>query len=329
MPQTLLGYKNYSHLTLNDRIRIETLTHLGISQTEIAAAVGCSQSTVSRELRRNQPPKNKVKYNAEKAHQRSSERKYNAAKKMHLNNPLIRKYVHEMIVIGWSPEQIAGRIKIDYPGLKTNYESIYLYIYKEKTELIQYLPKRHRKRKKRGLKVKNRVGKILNRISIDERPEIVNTRSRVGDLEIDTLGSRKSKKCVQVIVDRKTHYVHINLLENKSTEEMMDKARRSLEKLPPEFRRTITFDNGTENAGHMKLKTELGIETYFCHPYHSWEKGTVENTIGIIRRVFPKSTNFSNVTDEELKELEKKLNNRPRKCLNFMTSNEVMKLCTS
>lgn len=329
MHQTLSGYKNYIHLTLNDRIRIETLTQLGLSQTEIAAAVGCSQSTVSRELKRNQPPKNKVRYNAEKAHQRSSERKFAAAKKTHLNNPLIREYVHKMLLIGWSPEQIAGRIGIDHPGLKTNYESIYLYIYNERTDLIQYLPKRHRKRKKRGLKVKNRVGKILHRIPIDERPEIVNTRSRVGDLEIDTLGSRKSKKCVQVIVDRKTHYTHINLLENKSTEEMMNKAIKSLKKLPPEFRRTITFDNGTENAGHIRLKNELEIETYFCHPYHSWEKGTVENTIGIIRRVFPKSTNFSNVTNEELKDLEKKLNNRPRKCLNFMTSKEVMKLCTS
>ncbi|MDV0446412.1 hypothetical protein MsAg5_02450 [Methanosarcinaceae archaeon Ag5] len=110
---------------------------------------------------------------------------------------------------------------------------------------------------------------------------------------------------------------------------MMDKALESLKQLPAEFRKTITFDNGTENAGHELLIKELDIETYFCHPYHSWEKGTVENTISLIRRYYPKTTNFSKVSWEELKNLENRLNNRPRKCLNFMTSYEVMKLCTS
>ncbi|MCL2550296.1 MAG: IS30 family transposase [Methanimicrococcus sp.] len=327
MLQTLSGYKKYSHLTLKDRIKIEILSFLNKTQTEIAAAVGCSQSTVSRELRRNQPPKNKVKYNSEQAHNRSDERKRNSAKKERLKNHVIREYVHDKIKIGWSPEQIVGRIRLEH-SLKTNHESIYQYIYNEKTDMIQYLPKRHRKRKKRGLKVKNRVGKIPNRISITERPEIVNRRIRIGDLEIDTMGSRKAKECLQVIVDRVTHYTTINLLKDKSTGEMMDNAIKSLEKMPSEFKRTITFDNGTENAAHERLR-ELGIETYFCHPYHSWEKGTVENTIGLIRRVFPKSTNFSRVSNEQIKELENKLNNRPRKCLNFMTANEVMKLCTS
>jgi IS30 family transposase len=328
MLQTLSEYKTYKHLTLEDRIRIEVLLFLNKTQAEIAAAVGCSQSTVSRELKRNQPPKNKVKYKGEKAHQRSEERKQNAAKKERLKNPFIREYVHDKIKNGWSPEQIAGRIQLDYPGIKINHESIYLYIYKERTDLIQYLPRRHRRRKKRGLKVKNRVGKIPNRISIDERPEIVNARIRTGDLEIDTMGSRKAKQCLQVIVDRKTRYTHINLLKDKSANEMMDKAIESLETMPSEFKRTVTFDNGTENTAHMRLK-ELGIDTFFCHPYHSWEKGTVENTIGLIRRVLPKSTNLSKVSKEQVKELEKKLNNRPRKCLNFMTAIEVMKLCTS
>ncbi|MDV0447773.1 hypothetical protein MsAg5_16870 [Methanosarcinaceae archaeon Ag5] len=205
MNQTISEYKKYSHLTLNERIRIETFSRLGVSQSEIAAAIGRSQSTISRELRRNQPPKNKVKYNAEKAHERYSDRILNAAKKEHLKNPEVRKYVHEKIVIGWSPEQIAGRIQIEMEGLKTNYESIYQYIYNVCPKLIQYLPKRHRKRKKRGMKNKTRVGKILNRISIDERPVIVNDRIRVGDLEIDTFGSRKSKQCGQIIVDRVTH----------------------------------------------------------------------------------------------------------------------------
>jgi len=328
MLQTHSEYKTYRHLMLEDRIKIEILLSFGKTQIEIAAAVGCSQSTISRELKRNQPPKNKVDYNAHRSQQRSDDRKHHAAKKERFTHPFIREYVLDKITIGWSPEQIAGRIQLEYPELKTNYESIYQYIYNEKTDLIPLLPKRHRKRKKRGLKIKNRVGKIPNRISIDERPEIVNKRIRTGDLEIDTLGSRKSKQCLQVITDRMTHYTMINLLKDKSADEMMDKAIKRLEKMPAEFRRTITFDNGTENAAHMKLK-DLGMETYFCHPYHSWEKGTVENTIGLVRRVFPKSTNFSTVSNEQVKKLEKLLNNRPRKCLNFMTSNEVMKLCTS
>lgn len=328
MLQTSLGYKNYKHLTLNDRIRIDILSNLNKTQTEIAAAIGCSQSTVSRELRRNQPPKNKVRYNAEKAHQRSNNRKYNAAKKERLKNLTIRNYVEDKIRLGWSPEQIAGRINLEYPKLKTNYESIYLYIYNERNDLIKHLPKKHRKRMKRGLKNKNRIGKIPFRISIDDRPEIVNERIRIGDWEIDTVGSRKSKKCLQVMVERVTRYTIINFLDNKSTTEMMDKAIQSLKKFPAELRKTMTFDNGTENAAHTRLH-KLGFETFFCHPYHSWEKGTVENTNGIIRRFFPKSTNFSAITIEEVKSVEYRINNRPRKCLNFMTSYEVMKLCTS
>ena len=169
---------------------------------------------------------------------------------------------------------------------------------------------------------------ILNRISIDERPEIVNKRIRPGDLEIDAVISKGSKHCLQVIVDRVTRHVTINQLKDKSANEMMDKAIESLKKMPEEFRKTITFDNGSENAAHMRL-AGLGIDTYFCHPYHSWEKGSVENIIGIIRRYLPKGTNFSKISNEQIKELERLLNNRPRKCLNFMTANEVMKLCTS
>ncbi|WNY25207.1 IS30 family transposase IS4351 [Methanolapillus millepedarum] len=284
-----------------ERIQISIYSHSGKTQTEIAAALGRSQSTVSRELRRNQPPKNTVKYNAQKAHERSTQRKLNAAKKERLKDPVIKDYAHDKIRLGWSPEQIAGRINIDLPGKQTNYETIYLHLYQERTDLIQYLPKRHRKRKKRGLKIKNRVGKIPDRISIDERPEVVNERSRAGDLEIDTVWSRRSSACLQVIVDRVTHFTWINLLKDKSAMEMVDKAIQCLKDLPPELRRTITFDNGTENAAHRKLKEILDIDTYFCHPYHSWEKGTVENTIGIIRRIFPKSTDFSKVTVEQIK----------------------------
>ncbi|WNY26561.1 IS30 family transposase ISCARN114 [Methanolapillus ohkumae] len=241
----------------------------------------------------------------------------------------IRRYVHEKLKNRWTPEQIAKRISMDYPNLKTNYESIYRYIYSVGKELIQYLPRHHRIRRKRGKESKKHEGKISNRVSIEDRPEFVNLRIRVGDFEIDTLGSQKSKSCLQVIVDRVTRYTWINLLNDKSAHEMMEKAIATLKQLDPAFRKTITFDNGTENAAHMRLKDELDIDTYFCHTYSSWEKGTVENTIGIIRRIFPKSTNFSLISIKQVKELEEWLNNRPRKCLNFMTPLEVMKLCTS
>ncbi|MDR2944787.1 MAG: IS30 family transposase [Methanosarcinales archaeon] len=146
-------------------------------------------------------------------------------------------------------------IGIDKTGLKTNYKSIYQYIYKDKKDLIRFLPRRHRVRKKRGLKTQNRVGKILDRTSIENRPEIVNERSRFGDWEIDTMGSRKAKQCVQVIVEKKSRFVIISLLQDKSTKEMMDKAVESLKMFPKDMRKTITFDNGTENTGHMKLRS--------------------------------------------------------------------------
>jgi IS30 family transposase len=161
-------------------------------------------------------------------------------------------------MIGWSPEQIVGRIGIDKPELKTNYESIYQYIYKDKKDLIRFLPRRHRVWKKRGRKTQNRVGKIPDRISIENRPEIVNERSRFGDWEIDTMGSRKAKQCVQVIVERKSRFVIINLLKDKSTKEMMDKAVESLKKFPTDMRKTIAFDNGTEKYGTYEIERGVG-----------------------------------------------------------------------
>jgi len=196
--------KHYKHLTENDRYKIEFLLFWAATQIMIAAAIGCAQSTISREIRRNRPFKNNVKYKHKAAQRRADQRKWNAAKKELLKDPVIRKYVHEKIKAGWSPEQIAGRLPIDHPGLKTNYESIYLYIYKVATDLIKCLPKRHRKRNKRGLKKETRVGKIPFRNSIDERPEIVNMRGRIGDWEIDTIVSRKSKFCLQVMIERYT-----------------------------------------------------------------------------------------------------------------------------
>ncbi|WNY23100.1 IS30 family transposase ISMae39 [Methanimicrococcus hongohii] len=228
-------------------------------------------------------------------------------------------YVREQIKMGWSPEQISGRIKKDKPGLKTNYESIYQYIYKVEQNLIGCLARRHRRRKKRGLKKERRIGKIPDRVSIEDRPKIVDERSEFGHWEIDTVVSRESKACLMVAVERKSRFMIIRKLNDKSTKEMMDKAIEFFKTLPENMRKTITFDNGTENAGHMRLKDELNMDTYFCRPYHSWEKGTVENSIGLIRRQCPKKTNFAYVSIEELDKLEKQINNRPRKCLNYMT----------
>jgi IS30 family transposase len=176
---------------------------------------------------------------------------------------------------------------------------------------------------KKGHSRKHQKSHIPNRVSISERPEIVEKRERIGDWEADTIVSRQSKVAINVLTDRKSRVAFLKRLQQKTKEETKLAILGSLGKYPANYRYTITYDNGAENTEHEEINKILDIKSYFCEPYHSWEKGTVENTIGLIRRWIPKKTDLANVSEIEIAGIESWLNNRPRKCLNYKTPSEV------
>jgi transposase, IS30 family len=322
--------RNYSHISLTERELISLYQAQGKSVNDIGRLLNRSASTISRELKKNAPPVHKNYYVGYRAHQRSKDRTKAAHKRPRLKNDLIRDYVENKLKLGWSPEQISGRLGLDHPGNKISHEAIYQYIYKEQRELIRLLPRAHKKRQKRGHTRKHRNSHIPNRVPIENRPESVDARIEAGHWESDTLGSRLSKAALVVNVERKTRVTLISKIDYKTAFNTKDSIIQKLSVLPKKLRQTITYDNGYENSLHENVSKALQIKSYFCAPNASWQKGTVENTNGLIRRFFPKKTDFLVISDNEVQLVEFLLNNRPRKCLNYLTPYEslLVECCT-
>ena len=216
---------------------------------------------------------------------------------------------------------------LDLEGQTISHEAIYQYIYKERHDLVEALTRHHRKRQKRGHSRKHRKPHIPNRISIEKRPKFIDKRIQAGHWERDSLVSRASKSCLDVKVERKSRKLLLNKLKRKTAEAVRIVVITSLKSFPSHLRRSLTYDNGSEHAEHEKINKALGTRSYFCHPYSSWERGTNENTNGLIRRFLPKKTDFSKVSVKQIKRIEFLLNNRPRKCLNYKTPAEVFLRC--
>jgi IS30 family transposase len=320
--------KCYSHLSLAEREEIAIALEQGQSLRSIAFSLGRSPSSVSREIQRNSPPLNKVKYRGNRAQRRAEDRSRRSHAKERLANPLVKAYVQSHLIHdGWTPEGIAGRLPLDFPGLTTNYESIYLWIYTERRDLIPYLVRGHKKRHKRPSGKKSRVSKIPNRVDITERPPQVDLRTVAGHWEVDTVVSRESKACVAVLVERKTRFFIVILMKDKTASTMHEAVAVALKGLPAGLRKTLTYDNGLENALHELTNAELGVTSYFCKPYHSWEKGSIENRNGILRRYFPKKHNWRLTTQKKIDKVVSKINATPMKCLGFKTPAEVFAKC--
>jgi len=317
--------KGYKQLSVDERDLIGTLKASGKSIGDIGKMLGRNKSTISRELLRNGPPIYTEYYLPHKAHERAIKRRSQSRKITRLKSVEIKEYVSSKLVIRWSPELIAGRLQIEHPGLKISHEAIYQWIYNDAKEYIPYLVRRHRKRWEKGHSRKHQKPSIPCRVSIDERPAYIGKRKQVGHWEADTAVSRQSKKALHIMIERKSRYTMLDKLERRGAKDVRETIIRRLSKKPPQMRRTITYDNGSENVSHVMVNNNVGTKSYFCNPYRSWEKGTVENTIGIVRRFLPKKTDFATVSHEELENIENWLNNRPRKCLNFMTPNEAYK----
>jgi len=315
----------YIHLSSEERDKIAYLRAKGKGITEIAKIIGRHKTTISRELKRNKSPTYNV-YLANKAHQRAIKRKQLSVQRSRIRNPIIRKYIMKKLKLKWSPELIAGRLPMDRPGLHISHEAIYQFIYDKEThkkyDLVKYLTRAHKKRKLKTHSHRHKNLHIPRWISIKERPQEANMRIQPGHWEADTIISRRSKVSLGIILERVSRRIHIAKLPAKTAAYFRAALTRRLSRYPQYLRLSITYDNGCENVEHEYTNKVLGTKSYFCEPFHSWEKASLENVVGIIRRFFPKKTDFALLTKEQVKRVENLINTRPKKCLHYKTPNE-------
>lgn len=318
-----------SNLTFYDRSRIEYyLNFKRLSLRDISKYINRDVSVISREIKRHKPQFSS--YNAELAQRAAIRKSHNTNKRKIDKDWDLQRYVLSKLKLDWSPEQIAGRLT-EYPplGLENQHlcmESIYQYIYNQddgEGAWYQYLRRAKRKRQKRYFR-KSRLPVITGKISIHDRPNVINNRSRYGDWETDLMCFGKSKVAVSVQYERKGQYTNITKINNKRADTNYEVLASLKEKFPANFTKSITFDNGPENANHLQLKYDHNIKTYFCDIYSSWQKGGVENLNGLLRQYLPKRINPNTISNEYIRNIQELLNERPRKKLGYLTPAEVM-----
>lgn len=306
---------SYTQLTRAQRYQIKALLKTGHPKAEIAAVIGVHRSTIYRELKRNIGQRN---YRPKQAHEKAlSKRKCTAKLRI---MPQDWQLVEEKLRKNWSPEQISGSMKkMDF---SISAEWIYQYVYADKRaggELWKHLRQQKKRRKRAG--GRDRRGKIPNRVGIEKRPALVNERKRLGDWEGDTIIGKGHRGAVLTLVERKSGYVLLGKLPRRTADHVTVQATRLLGAIP--YRKTLTLDNGKEFAGHEKIASQTDIEIYFARPYASWERGTNENTNGLIRQYLPKERRLDDLEEQELQMIMLALNQRPRKRLDFRTPHEV------
>lgn len=309
----------YFQLTREQRYQIEVLYRTGVKRSEIAREIGVHRSTVTRELRRN--GSGRWKYNASRAIRMARER--HEQKRKHRIDDAVWARVKSLLLQKWSPEQISGRLRLEAIA-RLSHETIYLYVYRDKEKggfLYQYLRRQHRYRKrihkyhKRGFREPRRP--------ISERPAAVDERSRFGDWEADTIIGLGGRQAIVSLVERKSLYCFLQKVSSKSAEVVRDAIRQTLWPIK-NLVLTITSDNGTEFALHKEIANSLDADFFFADPYSSWQRGTNENTNGLVRQYFPKRSDFALIPDDLVHWVNCSLNNRPRKTLGYRTPSEVL-----
>jgi IS30 family transposase len=311
----------FKHLSLEEREKLFLWNETGVSFREIGRRLKRDHKTISYEIEQN------TKYGRKylpciaqrRAERVSLKQRYQAP----LKGPEIFLYVREKLRCFWTPDMISGRIGIDTKGSSIDGETIYRYIYSKK--LWRYLPTGRRKRmKKLGRKIRNK-GKVPNAVSIDLRSKVAGRRKQPGHWETDNIeGPRSSRPALSVTVERAVRFHVVSKIPNQTASVKSKALVERLSMFPGRVLRSITQDNGKENYSHEVTGKILGTKMYFCHPYHSWEKGTVENRNKALRRFFPKGTDFTYVSEEEVKAVENILNNQPMRCLGYLKPYEKM-----
>ncbi|OIO45522.1 MAG: hypothetical protein AUJ28_04185 [Parcubacteria group bacterium CG1_02_37_51] len=316
--------RSYSHFTQEDRIMLSMLINKGFKQVEIAREINKSQSAISRELNRNRIDIGSS-YHAGVAKRMYMVRQIKAhyCRKRIVNDKWLEKYIVKHLKLYWSPEQIVGRLRKNY-DVVVCHETIYQYIYKQRSDLKSYLRcKKGRYRRRYGTRIREKQREEAKKKRIDQRPNIIEQRIRVGDFEGDTIVGKRSTGSLVTHVDRTSRYVYIDYVIQATANNIKNIAISRFNSIPKQKRHTITYDNGKEFNGYERIAKETKTSIYFAYPYHSWERGTNENTNGLIRQFFPKKSSFKNTTKYKVQYVQRLLNSRPRKCLNYLTPYEI------
>ena len=323
----------YTHLTAEEREVIYRMSSNGETMTAIAEQLGRHPGTISRELRRNSRTvrsRHIVRrcYSAVSA-QKMAEQRRHQKRSRKLDCPELQKAVCAKLNERWSPEQIAGRLKLDHPDSRARHlchQTIYSWIHEQKhlfPQLLQNLRRRGKRYRYGRLNVRQM---FPERRRIEDRPEVVNGRGRVGDWEGDTVHGAGRSGHLATFVDRRSGFLVAGKLQRLESVTLTNRTRDMFRKIPKRFRRTLTLDNGVEFSDHLRLERLTDLQIWFARPYCSGDRGTNENTNGLLRDYFPKKMKFDEITHQELAKVVSALNNRPRKRLGYRTPSEVFNL---
>ena len=323
----------YTHFRIEEREKIQELRWRKVSIRNIAKILGRSHSSVVRELNRHNRGRIYT-YKPRLAQERALEKRKSRGRKNRLKNKKIRAYVITHLKKHWSPEQISGRMKKENVG-HISHEAIYQFIYaqvhrngwgklrKGHEDLRIYLRRKRKRRLKKGTRRCQRIFRPKGD-SIDTRPTEVDLQTRIGDWEGDTVESCDHKPGVNTLLERKTGLFLVTRVFDKTSVATVAAIKRRMDALPSAMKKTITLDNGPENTNWQMIEEKTMLKTFFAHPYHSWERGANENANGLLREYFPKKTDFTQISDEEISKVEYDLNTRPRKRLNWSTPLEAI-----
>jgi IS30 family transposase len=325
---------SYTQLTLVERFVIYHMRVVGCGVRQIARELGRHHSTISRELERNTTAEGLSPMWISHAQRLCEQRRQRARHRRRADNAVLGRYVQERLSAHWSPQMIAGRLPVDFPGdtaMRISHEAVYRWIYagaKLGGQLYRCLPYR-RKRRRKQRRCSARCAPIAGRVPISQRPTEIDTRKHFGHWEADTIYGSKTKHCLLTHVERKTRFLILTKIEDRSASSVAQAHIAQFSQLPQQWRQSVTVDNGSEFAQFSRVEQACSLRFYFADPYCAWQRGSNENTNGLIRRYLPKGTDFSQVDDTYLAKLAENLNNRPRRCLNYRTPTELVTLSFS
>ena len=314
--------RRYSQLDLDERIELNCLRDAGCSLRKIGKLMSRSHATISRELKRNSLPK--AGYKPARADIMAGVRCDRLCKLQRLST--LREHVHDRLAMGWSPEQIAGRLRQQQSKHTLSHETIYRYVYRKqvrKLRLYRYLP--HAKAK-RGLRYfKRRREPLPERMNIANRAQAIEDRQQFGHWEGDLMQFRTQRGAILNVTERTTRFSLISSLPDKRAQSTGQKIVAQLRQLPPAARRSITFDLGTEFRDHEAMKNKLGVDIWYCDPHSPWQRGMIENSNGILRRDMPRKSDIKDYTQNDIEMIQFMVNSTPRKCLGYKTPRAVQR----
>lgn len=323
----------YKHFTPDKRNELAALLRAGVKKKDIAKQLRKDRTTIWRERKRGAGANGKYYTRKSKRLAKEKRIKANARFKKIENDKYLRKHIIKKLKRYWSPEQVAGRWNKRHKRKRICKDTIYKYVYEKRKDLVKYLRcQKGKYRRRYGTRIREKQKEALKKRRIDQRPEIINQRVRIGDWEGDTIKGQGKSGYILTNVERKSGYLAATRIGRDTVEDINKVTIRYFKKIPRGKRLSMTYDNGTEFWGFDSIEKQTGMTVYFAFPHHSWERGTNENTNGLLRQFFPKKSRFDTITKKDMQKAVGLLNNRPRKRLNYLTPYEIFnqkgKCCT-